>query len=193
MPASGGDGARRRKGVPLYVWVAMIGGTIVVWIVAFAVVAMRHEEEMPTLDRKAYEAALRNWQEHGINSYDLDLVLSGGNTQDRVHLEVREGAVIECTHNGKHPQQKHLWDDWTIPNQFQMIAEDLEKAEDPTRGFGTQSNVKITLHVVFDPDLGFPQQYQRKAHGRSPLHSSWTVTSLKPVQEETAQSRPVTQ
>lgn len=188
MPTS--DTARRRRGLPLYVWPAALGGMIAVWIAAFAVWALWHEEEMPRVDRKTYEAALRNWDGHGITSYDLDMIVSGGNSHDRVHVEVRDGQVVECTHNGKRPQQKYLWDDWTIPKQFQMIAEDLEKDEDPNRGFGTRSNVKITLHAIFDPDLGYPQQYQRKAHGRSPLHSSWTVTGFKPIGREPSELTP---
>ena len=64
-----------------------------------------------------------------------------------------------------------------------MIGTDLDKSESPN-GFAVRSNVMITLHANFDPEYGYPQSYYRKASGRTPLQSKWTVQKFRRVSKE---------
>jgi|GEM_PF-3704616 len=159
-------------------WV-VAAATVLIPLGAIALWALTTEEDASLLKRPAFEAARDKWIDAGIRSYDLDLAFSGGDQKREIHLEVRNGEVAECLENGRQPSQKGAWDDWTIDNQFKLIASDLDKAEGP--GFNVQSNVMITLHADFEPTYGYPLLYHRKARGRTPLQSKWTVVKFEPI------------
>ncbi len=138
------------------------------------------DSDGPRMTRADFEAARDKWQAAGIKNYDVDVDFSGGDQRKIVHVEVRDGEVTKCVENGRVPTQERVWDDWTIESQFQMIGEDLVKSEDPVNGFRVRSNVVITLHANFDPELGYPHRYHRKARGATPLRCHWDVV-LKPL------------
>ena len=159
-------------------WI-VAAATILIPVGAIAIWSLTVEEDASLLKRPVFEAAWDKWIDAGIRSYDLDLAFSGGDQKREIHLEVRDGEVTECLFNGRRPSQKGAWDDWTIDNLFKLIGSDLDKAEGP--GFNVQSNVMITLHADFDPTYGYPLLYHRKARGRTPLQSKWTVLKFEPI------------
>ena len=160
----------------------VVAVTFLVLIGRFGVWAISRESGLPLLDRGAYEAAKKKWDDSAVTSYDMDVIFTGGLRPKEIHLEVRDGEVTQCLENGRPPLQKRSADNWNVPSQFVMIAEDLDKSERPN-GFKVRSNVVITLHGEFDPQYGFPRKYHRKARGNTPLQSQWRIENFKPVGE----------
>jgi len=140
----------------------------------------------PEVTRDEYNAAVKKWRDADVKNYDIQLYLSGrGNQYSDVIVEVRNGRVERALYNGK-VENKAMQDSWSVENQFRYILEDLDKAEDPNKGFAAQKNVRITLHAVFDPKYGYPDYYFRQAHGASPLHQKWKVQSFKVIDPQEA-------
>ena len=158
-------------------------------MLAIGIWAVTHKPDVTLLKRDAFEAAVKKWESSGVSSYDMDVTFAGGDQHKDIHVEVRQGNVTKYVENG-HSESR---DRWTVPHQFAMISDDLETAESP-EGFRkrTLPNVTVTLHATFDPQYGYPQVYQRKARGKTPLVSNWVVSNFrvaKPDEANTSSNR----
>ena len=181
------DTGKRRSRRQLLVFVLVFAAAILVSILALVVQAVWHffftnpkQPTIPVLTMQEFNRAKQIWVSHGIDSYDLDLEFKGGSNSERIHLEVRKGKVTTVTKNGKPPAQERTREEWTVPNQFAMIAADM--AKEAHGSFGTREGVVIVLRAEFDPELGYPKRYVLDVvKGRSPLHSNWTVTHFQVV------------
>jgi len=175
----GSSKGRARK----QLWVAL--AVILVFVVALvgkAVISLTGTKQspIPVLTADDFNRAKQTWESNAINSYDMDLIFLGGSNKEVIHLEVRKGVVTAVTKNGKAPAQQKTREEWTVPNQFTMIGDDL--AKHARGGFSTQEGVEIVLRGEFDPELGYPKRYILDVvKGRSPLRSNWTVTKFQAV------------
>lgn len=177
----GQDSSKGRARKQLWVAVAVIL-VFVVALVGKAVVSFTTTKQsaIPVLTAEDFNRAKQTWESHAIDSYDMDLVFLGGSNKEKIHLEVRKGVVTAVTKNGKPPAQQKTREEWTVPNQFTMIGEDL--AKHARGGFSTKEGVVIVLRGEFDPELGYPKRYVLDVvKGRSPLRSNWTVTKFQAV------------
>ncbi len=154
--------------------------------------------KIPVLTLDEFNRAKQTWESRDIKNYNLDLGFGGGSNHEEVHLEVRDGKVTVVTRNGKPPAQQRAREEWTVPNQFEMIAQDLEKSR---TGFGTRQGVEIELHGEFDPELGHPKQYERRRQGpltiaffvgREAIRSRRVAVSTQPLPVTPQQLTPST-
>jgi hypothetical protein len=133
--------ARRLRAGPLLLGVACGLGIVLVGVL---VVALARREATPRLTREAYEAAVARWEKNGPASYNLDLELSG-NRPGKIHVEVRDGQVVRMTRDGVEPMQERTWYYWTVPGQFDTIAEELEMARDPRASFRSPAATEMVI------------------------------------------------
>jgi hypothetical protein len=135
------------------------------------------------LTEAGYEAALERWKANGPTSYDLDLVLGGNQTGD-IHVEVRDGQVTRMTRNGVAPERRAAWDYWSVDSQFQIIGDEMDMARDPKRGFAAPPGSRVIQRADFDPELGYPREYQRTVLGtRLDIH--WKIAHFESVPAKT--------
>lgn len=153
------------------VFVGLIVGLIVV-VQVFAV------RRIPELTEPLLEAAEQRWQENGPASYDLDLEITGAQP-GVVHVEVRDGEVTAMTRDGHAPEQRRTWDVWAVPGQFETIERELEMAADPQHEMQAAEGTRLRLRAEFDPQYGYPRQYQRMVYGGGP-EVYWRVTTFQP-------------
>lgn len=154
-------------------FVALIVGLIVV-LQVFAV------RRIPELTEPLLEAAEKRWQENGPESYDLDLEISGAQP-GVVHVEVRDGVVTTMTRDGVEPEQRRTWDVWTVPGQFEMIERELEMAADPEHEMQAPAGTRLRLRAEFDPEYGYPRQFDRMVYGGGEPEVYWQVTNFLPL------------
>lgn len=171
-PTSPRSGNRLPTGVLLGLFfVALIVGLIVV-LQVFAV------RRIPDLTEPLLQAAEKRWQENGPASYDLDLEITGAQP-GIVHVEVRDGEVTAMTRDGRAPEQRRTWDVWSVPGQFETIERELELAEDPEHEMQAPAGTRLQLRAEFDPQYGYPRQYQRMVFGGGP-EIYWQITHFQP-------------
>src|SRR5689334_13869565 len=115
----------RLRRAPL-LW-GMFGGVIAAIVGSF-IYLLATSDRAPRLTREAYEAAVARWDAHGPADYNLDIELTG-NRPSLIHVEVRDGHAVRMTRDGVQPRQERTWFYWTVPGQFDTIAEELEMAE----------------------------------------------------------------
>jgi len=110
-------------------------------------------------------AAEGNWRRHGPASYDLELDKVGAR-DDHIEVRVRDGQAIFFAVNGRQPEQRRLWDTWTVPSQFEYIRADLAR-EIPTE------NTPPLIRAQFDPRTGIPWNYTYSGAGG--FQSGWKI------------------
>jgi hypothetical protein len=157
-----------------------LGLGLVATLVASILVSMvaRHHHP-PRLTRADYDAAVRRWEEHGPADYDLDLELSG-NRPGNIHVEVRQGQVAHMTRDGFEPPQKRTWDYWSVPGQFDTLEEELHMAENPAAAFQARGASHMVMWAEFDPDWGYPRQYDRVVLGAD-YEVHWRITRFQAI------------
>lgn len=131
-------------------------------------------QPLPVLDEAALSSARQQWNTHGPSSYKIDIAL-GGSQSGQIHVEVRGREVVQMTRDGVVPRQRRTWDYWSIPNQFDMMRQDLDSAQSPQRAFGVSSPDQVDLRAKFDPQYGYPLVYRRMVSG-SPHDVEWRIT-----------------
>ena len=89
----------------------------------------------PRLTRQAYDEASRLWDEHGPANYQLDVEVTG-NRPSKIHVEVVGGQAVAMLRDGVEPRQRRTWYYWTVPGMLDTIGQELDKVDDPARGFG---------------------------------------------------------
>jgi hypothetical protein len=130
----------------------------------------------PLLTEQTLAEATQRWRHAGIQNYDLDVEILG-RQPGKVHLEIRKGEPTAMTRDGRTPSQRRTWDAWTVDNQLGMIRDELATAGDPSRGFGAPPGSRVVQRARFDPELGYPLDYQRAVLG-TPLEVEWRVVTF---------------
>jgi hypothetical protein len=148
-------------------------------IAAVVVYAILTREATPRLTAEAYEAAVNRWEAHGPASYDLDLELTG-NRPGKIHVEVRDGQVVRMTRDGVQPKQERTWYYWSVPGQFDTIAQELEMARDPVASFKSPEATQMVIWAAFDAEYGYPQKYDRTVLGTD-FEIHWKVTRFEAI------------
>jgi hypothetical protein len=136
----------------------------------------------PLLTRAAYEAAAERWDERSPASYLLELELTG-NRPGKIQVEVRDGQPVRMIRDGVEPKQQRTWYYWTVPGQMDMIAEELDMADDPAASFDSPQASQMIIRAEFDPEYGYPRQYDRVVLGTD-FEIHWTVTRFEPLSPE---------
>jgi hypothetical protein len=103
-----------------------------------------------------------------------------------VHVEVRDGEVTHMTRDGMTPSQRRTWYYWSVPGQLDTIELELEMAKDPVKSYGASGARDVALWAEFDPQYGYPRQFDRVVLGASDLEVHWKVTSFRPIAEKKA-------
>ena len=114
-----------------------------------------------TLTRAEFEAARQKWKAQGPSSYNVDVEVRGKQPA-KYHVEVRQGEVVAYTRNGLTPRNRGTWETWTIPGQYEMIAHELNAADNPQAVFGVPKDASVWQHAEFDAQLGYPRRYERR-------------------------------
>jgi len=112
-------------------------------LAAVAVLAACREAAVTEED---LEKAETSWRSRGIESYEIDVVLSGG-PERRVHVAVRDGAIAEATvteHSIVRALNEAQARPYTVEGLFRTLAVELRGGE---RRF---------VRVWFDARCGFP-------------------------------------
>jgi len=135
-------------------------------------------ERLPPLTVDALEAGEKRWDQNGPKSYDLDLTIEGAQP-GVVHVEVRNGVTTAMRRDGVAPQQRRVWDVWSVPGMFTTIEQELQNAEDPQHGMGLTSGASVDIRAEFDPTYGYPARVHRVVFGGGP-EVFWKVISFKP-------------
>jgi hypothetical protein len=135
-------------------------------------------QRIPALTEATLNAAEQRWAQHGPADYVMDLELAGA-TPGSVHVEVRGGQAVAFTRDGHTPSQRRTWEVWTVPGQFDMIARELELAEDPVHEMQAQAGTRLDLHCEFDSQYGFPRVFHRITYGGGP-EVYWRVVKFQP-------------
>lgn len=169
--------AARRRFRPAALIVGTTLGALAV-VAGLLVNAYLSRGRTPLLTRAAYEAAADRWDEHGPASYTLDLELTG-NRPGKIHVEVRDGQPVRMIRDGVEPRQQRTWYYWTVPGQMDMIAEELDMAENPAASFNSPQASQMIIRAQFDPKYGYPRQYDRMVLGTD-FEIHWKVTRFEP-------------
>ena len=152
------------------------GGIAVLAIVAGLILFVRGST--PLVTAESLDAAEQRWRQSGPTDYQMDLTLTGLQAGE-IHIEVHHGEVTSMVRNGQTPKQRRTWDYWSVPNQFEMIRQDLESAQQPAQAFGASDRSQFVMRADFDPHYGYPIYYQRIVLG-TPHDISWRVTRFTP-------------
>jgi hypothetical protein len=134
-------------------------------------------ERLPQLTVATLEAAERRWDQKGPQSYDLDLTIEGAQP-GVVHVEVRAGVTTAMQRDGIAPQQRRVWDVWSVPGMFETIERERELAEDPQHEMDLNAGARVDLRAEFDPTYGYPVRFHRVVFGGGP-EVYWKVTNFK--------------
>jgi hypothetical protein len=182
--AARGTRERRWRMMPLLVGVLVGCGVGIVGFVAYLVLT---SNRAPRLTREAYEAAVERWDAHGPANYNLDLELTG-NRPGVVHVEVRDRQAVRMIRDGVQPRQERTWFYWTVPGQFDTIAEELEMAENPAKSFGAPGATGAVIWAEFDPQLGYPLRYDRVVLGTD-FEIHWKVKRFEAISADAAEKK----
>ena len=171
-----------RRRTPLSKWMLLVAGSFALGgaVVLAVLMAIGRRDRMPELTPESLRAAQQRWEERGPASYDLDVTLSGSQSGE-IHIEVRGGAASAMTRNGIVPVQRRTWDYWTVPGQFDTIADEIRMARDPAHGFPAPPGSQVRQRAEFDPQFGYPRRYHRLVLGTQ-LEIAWEVTRFEPIE-----------
>lgn len=157
---------RRGRFSPRHLMLGVAAGLAIGALAGFAALTWSFRESAPLVTEETLAEAEARWRTHGPKSYRIDLTL-GGTQSGRIEVEVRDGQVTHMTRDGRTPNQRRTWEYWSIPNQFEMIRQDLASRKSPQKAFGVTSPEQVTLRAEFDPEFGYPRLYRRSVSGGS--------------------------
>jgi hypothetical protein len=83
--------------------------------------------------------------------------------------------------DGYQPAQQRAWYYWTIPGQFDTIAQEIEMAKSPSRSFDRPTASSVMLWAEFDERYGYPRRFRRVVLGTD-LEIDWTITRFTPLE-----------
>jgi hypothetical protein len=158
----------------LWIWIAASISLVAAVLLALELFVARR---LPELTLARLEAARELWERSRPQGYDLDLEILG-ERPGPVHVEVRGGEVTEVTINGRAPSA-HTRHTWTVDGQFNTLEQELLLAEDPVHQMQAKAGTSLRLRCDFDPQYGYPREYQRTVSGGGP-DVYWRVTSFAP-------------
>jgi hypothetical protein len=145
-------------------------------VATIAIVIVSRRQALPALTSEALAAAQSRWQEHAPTDFRIDLTVTGRQAS-RYHVEVRAGKPTQVLRNDR-PIPSRSWYYWTVPGLFEVLEHDMDCSEDPTRGFGARPGSRAVLRAEFDPELGYPRNFQRLILGEPHLDMTWEVTAF---------------
>ncbi len=161
---------------------ALLGSALsgVVWVLAT-------RNPLPELTPQRLEQARRLWQQRGPRSYEMTLLLgdpeneSSQEPTQRIQIRVEKERPVAVRRHPGGELPRRVWDYWTVPGLFDVLQRDLENRQSPQRAFGVSDPAMVVLRCRFDPQYGFPRQYQRIVRTRG-LQSHWSVIEFRPLQ-----------
>jgi hypothetical protein len=171
--------ARRVRPASLMLGIALGLGIVLVIVLVGAILS---RDSTPRLSAADYQAAVARWDASGPASYNLDLELTG-NRPGEIHVEVRDGQAVGMTRDGVEPKQERTWYYWTVPGQFDTIAQELEMSRDPAGSFKSAKATGMVIWAEFDPRFGYPLKYDRVVLGTN-FEIHWRVTRFESVKEK---------
>lgn len=133
---------------------------------------------LPAMTEATLDAAEKRWAAAALPSYNVDLEIRGAEPGP-VHVEVRNGEVVTMQRNGVTPDQRRVWDVWTVPGQFETLEREMQLAADPVHQMDAAPETRLSLQCEFDPVYGFPRQYHRLVYGGGP-EVYWRTTKFEP-------------
>jgi len=148
-----------------------IVAAILIFAVGVSGVVWWYRNPRPQTTLADLTAAEARWQRSGPASYDLELEKIGNRT-DQIEVHVRDGQAVYFTVNGRKPDQRRLWDTWTVPSQFEYIREDLLRAVPP-------NSSPPLIRADFDSQTGLPWSYSYS--GRLGVGFGWKIRKFKVV------------
>ncbi len=151
------------------IFAGFVAGTLVAAVVAI----FMYRDETPHLTAEAYAAAAARWDRQEIDSYDLEVALSGQRS-DRIRINVRDGVPVSLSINGQPIPNVRVWETWTVDGQFAFIGEDIDLLD----GVDTSRNLRVWAE--FDAEKGFPRRY-RRIEAAQP-ETGWRLVSFKVVE-----------
>jgi hypothetical protein len=156
----------------------MAGALFGLVIVGGILLEMFVAHRLPPLTDDALAAAKKKWESVGPKSYNFDLDILGGEP-GTAQVEVRDGVVVDCKRNGVAPEERRVWDVWTVPGQFETLERELQLAADPIHQMNAPPGTRLVLQCEFDPKYGYPQRYHRIVTGKVP-EVFWSTTKFEP-------------
>jgi Family of unknown function (DUF6174) len=133
---------------------------------------------LPPMTEATLDAAEKRWKETKPASYVLDLEI-GGAEPGPVHVEVRDGEVVAMQRNGITPDQRRVWDVWTVSGQFETLEREMQLAADPVQQMDASPGTRLSLQCEFEPHYGYPMQYHRLVYGGGP-EVYWRTVRFEP-------------
>jgi Family of unknown function (DUF6174) len=173
-PTESAPRPRRWRGFAVGLAAGLVAATGVVLMTTQA--TREWSGQRPRLTREAYEQASRLWDEHAPVNYQLDIEVTG-NRPGKIHVEVRDGQAVHMLRDGAEPQQRRTWYYWTVPGMLDTIGQELDKVDDPEKGFGAPAGSEVILRAKFDKRVGFPSSYSRVVAGQN-LDMGWTINAF---------------
>ncbi len=173
--------ARRRRPARLSTLVAyallgaLLGSVLsgVVWVLAT-------RDPLPELTPRRLEQARQLWRQRGPRNYEMTLVLGDPQGGERIQIRVEGGRAVSAVRRPGGELPRRVWDFWTVTGLFDILQRDLENRQNPQRAFGVSNAAMVVLRCRFDPQYGYPRQYQRVVRGRG-LQSRWSVVRFRPL------------
>jgi hypothetical protein len=129
---------------------------------------------LPILTRERLQAAVRLWKERDVASYVMDLEITGQRA-GQVHVEVKNGVVVNLERDGQTPRQRRTWDVWSVPGQFDMMQQGLRAVDDPVGQMQAEEGAQVVVRAEFDPELGYPVAFSQVTLGGGPEFGWKTV------------------
>lgn len=169
-PSARGDHSSRRV---LLIWLLAGGSMLAALVICLEVFVARR---IPELTEQRLAAAMDRWRGNGPANYDLDVEIRGLRP-GIVHIEVRNGEAVAMTRDGRTPPQPRTWEAWTVRGQFEMLEQELIRAEVSAQQNATDVAGRALVRCDFDPQFGYPRQFQRVAYGGQP-DVYWRVTDF---------------
>jgi hypothetical protein len=146
----------------------MVGLLVTVLALACLLVVLRvfFAQRTTELTEPRLAEAEELWERAGPANYDMDIEIRGARP-GRVHIEVRDDEVTAMMRDG-HTPPKRTWNVWSVPGLFETLERELQLAEDPVHEMNAAAGTQLTLGCDFDPQFGYPRQYQRFVSGGGP-------------------------
>ncbi|MEX0866769.1 MAG: DUF6174 domain-containing protein [Pirellulales bacterium] len=136
-------------------------------------------DRTPRLTDARLQEALLRWEQHGPDSYRMQLHKLGNRT-DAVTIEVRDRQPVAFVLNGSADFPRRVWSYWTVQGMFETLEHELAGSADPRGAFGASEGANVTLRAQFDTQYGYPRYYLRSVDP-DPLNSGWRVESFEPL------------
>ncbi|MDX1962234.1 MAG: DUF6174 domain-containing protein [Pirellulales bacterium] len=143
---------------------------------------MLRPPRLPELTRAQLNQARQLWETRNPAAYTLELTVTGTQAGE-YQTRVAGGKPVSVTRNGQE-LRRHTWEYWTVGGLLRVIDDELSAfappAVPPPHNADKdldQPAANIVMRATFDPQWGFPAQYQRTdwSTGRE---IQWRVTKF---------------